>query len=99
MCYHKCVGIESDTFMINYWESKMNDNDTNGNVVVVEKRKVGRPAGNPNTKLARCKEIYSSMISEGCGRPEILAAFTKIGCSEKSAEVYFYKVKTAISAS
>lgn len=72
----------------------MSNSDTG--VTVVEKRKVGRPAGNPNTKLAQCKELYNSMNSQGRTRPEILAAFVaNVGCTAKSAEVYFYKSKSS----
>ncbi len=64
------------------------------------KRKVGRPANDPTTKLAQAKVLFLELIGEGKNRTEILDAFeAKLApLTRGSAQVYYHNAKNAAIA-
>lgn len=75
--------------MGNKLEIKMNTAVTVSN----EKRRVGRPKGDPSTKLAQCKSLYTTLLAEGKDRTAIVAAFEALGVSKGTAQVYYHDAK------
>lgn len=63
-----------------------------------DKRKVGRPKGDPRTKLAQAKALYVTLQGEGKTRADILAAFEGLGISKGSAQVYYHEAKKAAAS-